>query len=67
MEDLLGEGALLTERVFRSAWERVVIEVEEFVCTGGPGGGWVVRARDDLRGLILSRTREEDEGSRVAV
>ena len=34
---------------------------------GGPGGGWVVRARDDLRGLILSRARKGEEGSIVVV
>ena len=67
MEDLLGDGGLIPERVFRSAREREVIEVEEFVCAGGPGGGWVVRARDDLRGLILSRARKGDEGSIVVV
>lgn len=43
---------MLLDRVFLSARVREFKDVEEFVCGGG-AGGWVVRARDDLRGDMV--------------
>lgn len=47
-----GETGLLFDRVFLSARVREFKDVDEFVCVGG-GGGWVVRAREDLRGVMV--------------
>lgn len=52
LEGRFGEGSRLFDRVFLSALVREAEDVEEFVCAGGAGGGWVVRARDDRLGLI---------------
>lgn len=43
---------MLFDRVFLSARAREFKELDEFVCAGG-GGGWVARAREDLRGVIV--------------
>jgi len=52
IDDLGGEETLLFERVFRSARLSEFKDVEEGVCCGAAGGGWVVRAREDRRGLM---------------
>ena len=52
--DRFGELILLLERVLRSARPEDMDEVEESVCAGAEGGGWVVRAREERRGDILN-------------
>lgn len=52
VEEFGGDEGLLFDRVFLSARVREFDEVDEFVCVGG-AGGWIVRAREDLRGVIV--------------
>ena len=52
-EDLCGDCCLLFDLVLRSGREMEDTELEEFVCAGG--AGWLVRARDERRGVMVGR------------
>jgi len=59
-----GDVCLLFDRVLLSPRFKEVVEVEEFVC-GGAEGGWVVRAREDRRGLMVQATEGMRKGGQV--
>jgi hypothetical protein len=52
VDDLRGEEILLFERVLLSARLREFDELEEVVCCIMTGGGCVVRAREERRGVM---------------
>lgn len=67
---LRGEIFLLFDRVLLSARGREPDEPEELVCCMAVGGGWVVRAREERRGVMAKgarNSRRSTEGRVSAV
>lgn len=64
VDDLCGDGILWFERVFLSLRERELEKPAEFVCWSRAGEGWLVRAREERRGVMVGRPAAVDESGR---